>query len=166
MEQHQAIILFQEKQVRRIWHDETWYFSVVDVIEILTDSPNPRNYWNMLKKKENQLYMNCVQLKLPSTDGKKYATDCANTEGLLRIIMSIPSPKTEPLKLWLAQVGREHIEEITDPELGIERIRELYKAKGYTEEWITSRLKSISIRKQLTMNGKDAMSKKVKSTLF
>ena len=150
MEQNNSIILFQEKQVRRVWHNQKWYFSVVDVIEVLAESPNPRNYWNMLKRKENQLYMNCVQLKLQSSDGKKYATDCANTEGLLRIIMSIPSPKAEPFKLWLAQVGEERIQEIENPELGIERIRELYKAKGYSDEWITSRLKSIDIRKELT----------------
>ena len=150
MEQSKAIILFQEKQVRRVWHEEKWYFSVVDVIEILTDSPNPRVYWGVLKKREIQLFTNCKQLKLTSTDGKKYATDCANTEGLLRIIMSIPSPKAEPFKLWLAQVGEERIQEIENPELGIERIRELYKAKGYTDEWIASRLKSIDIRKELT----------------
>lgn len=150
MEQNKAIVLFQEKQVRRIWHNEKWYFSVVDVIEVLTDSPNPRVYWGVLKGRESQLFTNCKQLKLASTDGKKYATDCANTEGLLRIIMSIPSPKAEPFKLWLAQVGEERIQEIENPELGIERIRELYKAKGYTDEWIASRLKSIDIRKELT----------------
>lgn len=150
MEQNKTIALFQEKQVRRVWHDEMWYFSIVDVIEVLTDSPKPRVYWGVLKKREPQLFTNCKQLKLVSADGKKYATDCANTEGLLRIIMSVPSFKAEPFKLWLAQVGREHIEEIENPELGIERIRELYKAKGYPDEWITRRLKSIEIRKELT----------------
>lgn len=150
MEQNKTIALFQEKQVRRVWHDEMWYFSIVDVIEVLTDSPKPRVYWGVLKKREPQLFTNCKQLKLVSADGKKYATDCANTEGLLRIIMSVPSFKAEPFKLWLAQVGREHIEEIQNPELGIERIRELYKAKGYPDEWITRRLKSIEIRKELT----------------
>lgn len=150
MEQNKTIAFFQEKQVRRVWHDEMWYFSIVDVIEVLTDSPKPRVYWGVLKKREPQLFTNCKQLKLVSADGKKYATDCANTEGLLRIIMSVPSFKAEPFKLWLAQVGREHIEEIQNPELGIERIRELYKAKGYPDEWITRRLKSIEIRKELT----------------
>jgi DNA-damage-inducible protein D len=150
MEQNDKLVLFQEKQVRRIWHDEQWYFSVVDVIGVLTNSPIPRNYWNILKKREPQLHTVCMQLKLMSGDGKNYKTDCANTEGVLRIVMSIPSPKAEPFKLWLAQVGKEHLEEIENPELAIERIRELYKAKGYTEEWIDNRLKSISIRKELT----------------
>lgn len=103
MELENKIVLFQEKQIRRTWYNSEWYFSVVDVVEVLTGSPNPRNYWSMLKKREPQLYTICVQLKLESADGKKYATDCASTESLLRIIMAVPSPKAEPLKLWLAQ---------------------------------------------------------------
>ncbi len=150
MERNKAIVLFQEKQVRRVWHHDKWFFSVIDVIEVLTDSTQPQTYWGMLKKRENQLITICEKLKFLAPDGKMRPTDCANTEGLLRIIMSIPSPKAEPFKLWLAQVGEERIQEIENPELGIERIRELYKAKGYTDEWIASRLKSIDIRKELT----------------
>ncbi len=154
MEQTATIILFQEKQVRRLWHNEGWYFSIVDVIEILTDSPIPRTYWSKLKtnllKESGETYRNWVQLKMMAADNKERLTDCANREALLRIIMSIASPKAEPFKLWLAQVGEERMQEIENPELGIERIRELYKAKGYTTEWIDTRLKSIDIRKQLT----------------
>jgi DNA-damage-inducible protein D len=155
MEQANRLILFQEKQIRRIWHNEEWYFSAIDVIEVLSESPNPRNYWNMLKKREPQLYTVCVQLKLAASDGKKYTTDCANTESLFRIIMSVPSPKAEPFKLWLAQVGKERIDEIENPELAAERARDLYKAKGYPDEWIDMRLKSIDVRQQLTSEWKD-----------
>lgn len=147
------IVLFQEKQVRRTWHNEEWYFSIIDVIEILTDSPIPRTYWSKLKakiKKESQLNPNWVQLKMTAADGKSYKTDAANTEGMFRIIMSVPSPKAEPFKLWLAQVGKERIEEIENPELGFERLKNIYKAKGYSDEWIEVRLKSIDIRKKLT----------------
>ncbi len=150
MEQNNKIVLFQEKQIRRVWHEEQWFFSVIDVIAVLTESVEPRNYWATLKKREPQLLTVCQQLKMTATDGRQRLTDCTNTEGMLRIIMSIPSPKAEPFKLWLAQVGRDRMEEIENPELGIERIRELYKAKGYTAEWIDTRLKSIDIRKQLT----------------
>ena len=125
-------------------------FSVVDVIEILTDSPNPRVYWGVLKKREFQLFTVCKQLKLKSKDGKSYNTDCANTEGILRIVMSVPSPKAEPLKLWLAQVGSERIQETENPELGYERMTEIYRAKGYPEQWIKERMQSIDIRKKLT----------------
>ncbi len=150
MDGNAHLILFQEKEIRRIWHAEAWFFSVVDVVQTLTYSPNPRNYWNMLKKREPQLYTVCVQLKMPSADGKKYATDCANTEGLLRIIMAIPSPNAEPFKLWLARVGQERIDEIENPELAARRARDLYKLKGYPDDWIESRLKSIDMRQQLT----------------
>jgi DNA-damage-inducible protein D len=143
------ITIFQEK-IRRQIHNGEMFFSVVDIIGILTDSINPRNYWTVLKKREPQLVTVCHQLKLTSADGKSYKTDCANTEGVLRIIMSVPSPKAEPFKLWLAQVGKERIEETIDPEIGFERLKELYKAKGYPDEWIETRLKSIDIRKQLT----------------
>jgi DNA-damage-inducible protein D len=150
------IILFQEKSIRRQLVDDVWFFNVVDVIETLTDSPEPRKYWSRLKKKmtnvEGIFEMSPIwrQLKFEGSDGKNYQMDAAETEGLLRIIMSVPSPKAEPFKLWLAQVGREHIEEIENPELAIDRARELYKAKGYSEEWIATRLKSIEIRQQLT----------------
>jgi prophage antirepressor-like protein len=150
MESQNMLAPFEGKQIRKILHDEEWYFSVVDIIEVLTDSPIPRNYWNLLKKREPQLHTICMQLKLESKDGKKYNTDCANTEGVLRIAMSVPSPKAEPLKLWLAQVGKEKIEETENPELGFERLTELYRAKGHTEEWIKNRLQSITTRKQLT----------------
>ena len=151
------IQIFEDKRIRTAWNEETeeWYFSVVDVIGVLTDSPNPRKYWSVLKtrlKKEgNESATNCSQLKLKShTDGKAYKTDVADTEQLLRIIQSIPSPKAEPFKLWLAQVGRERIEETIDPELTIERALETYLKKGYTREWINQRLQAIQVRKELT----------------
>jgi DNA-damage-inducible protein D len=150
------IILFQEKSIRRQLVDDVWFFNLVDVIETLTDSPQPRVYWSKLRKKltdtegVGQLFPIWKQLKFEGSDGKNYQMDAADTEGLLRIIMSVPSPKAEPFKLWLAQVGREHIEEIENPELAIDRARELYKAKGYSDEWIATRLKSIEIRQQLT----------------
>ncbi|MBR6633185.1 MAG: Bro-N domain-containing protein [Clostridia bacterium] len=156
------IQVFEDKRIRTLWNEETeeWYFSVVDVIGVLTDSPNPRKYWSVLKtrlKKEgNESATNCSQLKLKShTDGKSYKTDVADTEQLLRIIQSIPSPKAEPFKLWLAQVGRERIEETIDPELTIERALETYLKKGYTREWINQRLQAIQVRKELT-DGWDA----------
>ena len=151
------IQIFEDKKIRTAWNEETeeWYFSVVDVIGVLTDSPNPRKYWSVLKtrlKKEgNESATNCSQLKLKAhTDGKSYKTDVADTEQLLRIIQSIPSPKAEPFKLWLAQVGRERIEETIDPELTIERALETYLKKGYTREWINQRLQAIQVRKELT----------------
>jgi DNA-damage-inducible protein D len=115
------LIPFEGKEVRKTWHNDEWYFSVVDVIEILTDSTKPSNYWNMLKKRENQLYTICVKLKLKGLDGKTYPSDCANTESIFRIIMSVPSPKAEPLKLWLAEQGKRTIEEANDPELMTQR---------------------------------------------
>ena len=156
MTQKESIRLFEERKVRAIWDDEQeeWYFSIVDVISILTDSPNPRKYWSVLKtrlKREgSELTTNCSQLKMRSADGKRYNTDVADTEQLLRIIQSIPSPKAEPFKLWLAQVGRERIEETIDPELTIERALETYLKKGYTREWINQRLQAIQVRKELT----------------
>ena len=138
------IILFQEKSIRRQLVDGVWFFNLVDVIETLTDSPEPRKYWSRLKKKmtttEGILQLSPIwrQLTFEAVNGKKYQMDAAHTEGLLRIIMSVPSPKAEPFKLWLAQVGREHIEEIENPELAVDRARELYKAKGYRDEWIAT----------------------------
>ena len=154
MEQNK-VILFQEKNIRRVWHNEQWFFSIIDVVGILTDSADAQRYWSVLKsrlKKQEGFDVTtiCSKLKMVGLDGKNYPTDCSNTEGLLRLIMSVPSPKAEPFKLWLAQVGQERIEEIQNPELAIERVRALYRAKGYPEEWITTRLKSIDIRKQLT----------------
>jgi DNA-damage-inducible protein D len=149
------IVLFQEKQIRRIYHNEEWWFSIIDVIEVLTGTDRARKYWSDLKKKLvvegfNELSEKIGQLKMEATDGKMRVTDAASTEGILRIILSIPSPKAEPFKLWLAQVGKERIEEIENPEMGFQRLKEIYQAKGYSEDWIEMRLKSIDIRKQLT----------------
>ena len=151
-----AIKLFHEQRIRSLWDDkiEKWYFSIVDVIGILTGSKNPNNYWkvlkNRLKKEGSELVTNCNQLKMQSSDGKYYRTDVADTEQLFRLIQSIPSPKAEPFKLWLAKVGRERVDEIEDPEIGIDRLMETYLRKGYSREWINQRLKSIEIRKELT----------------
>ena len=151
-----AIKLFEEKQVRSVWdaEQEKWYISIVDVVGILTDSPNPNNYWkvlkNRLKKEGSQLVTNCNQLKMQSTDGKYYKTDVADTEQLFRLIQSIPSPKAEPFKLWLAKVAAERLDEMQDPELSIDRALENYMNLGYSENWINQRLKSIEIRKELT----------------
>ena len=156
MTKETAIKLFEAKQVRTQWdaEREQWYFSVVDVIAILTDSPNPRNYWKVLKhrlsKEGNESVTNCNQLKMQSADGKFYKTDVADTEQLLRLIQSVPSPKAEPFKLWLARVGYERIEETEDPEKAFDRAMETYLKKGYSPEWINQRLKSIEVRKELT----------------
>lgn len=149
------IKLFQNKKIRSSWNDEEeqWYFSVVDVVEALTDSPNPRQYWRKMKDrdlKEYETYPFWVQLKLTALDGKKRITDCANVKGLFRIIQSIPSPKAEPFKQWLAQVGYERIQEIENPELAQERMKELYEKKGYPKDWIDKRLRGIAIRQNLT----------------
>lgn len=156
MLKQEAIKLFDDKTVRTIWNQdhEKWYFSIVDVIQILTESPNPRKYWSVLKtrlKKEgSEMATNCSQLKMPSVDGKYYKTDVADTEQLFRLIQSIPSPKAEPFKLWLAQVAAERLDEMQDPELTIDRALEDYVRLGYSESWINQRLKSIEIRKELT----------------
>jgi DNA-damage-inducible protein D len=144
------LMAFEGKEIRKIWHNEEWYFSVIDVIGILTDSPQPSRYWNAIKKKEIEVFAFCEKLKLKGQDGKMYATDCANTEGVFRILMSVPSPKAEPLKLWLASLGKQAIEETENPELGFERMTALYKAKGYSDEWIKNRMQSIESRKLLT----------------
>ncbi len=151
------IKLFQDNKVRAVWNadEEDWYFSVVDVIGILTGSMSPRRYWSDLKRKlqkesGSELYEKIVQLKLNSEDGKMRLTDTANTKNLLRIIQSIPSPKAEPFKMWLAQVGSERLDEIADPEKAINRAVETYRKKGYSEEWINQRLKTIEMRKELT----------------
>ena len=151
-----AIKLFEDKKIRAEWDadKEKWFFSIVDVIEVLTESSNPRRYWSDLKIKLKdegfEMYEKIVQLKLISSDGKKYDTDCADTELLLRLIKSIPSKKAEPFKMWLAMVGRERIDETQDPELAIDRALKTYLQKGYSKEWINQRLKSIEIRKELT----------------
>ena len=156
------IKLFESKHIRTEWNEsaQKWYFAIIDVVEILTESNNPRRYWSDLKRKLNsegfsQLYEIIVQLKMVSSDGKKYTTDCADAKGLLRIIQSIPSPKAEPFKQWLAQVGSDRLDEIENPELATQRTRELYKAKGYPDDWIEKRMRSIAIREELTEEWKN-----------
>ena len=147
---------FENSSIRTAWNEqeEEWYFSVVDVVGVLTESENPNSYWkvlkNRLKKEGSQLVTNCNQLKMQSSDGKFYKTDCMNTEQLLRLVQSIPSKKAEPFKIWLAQVGRERIEETIDPEQTIDRALETYAKKGYSREWINQRLQAIQVRKELT----------------
>ena len=150
------IKLFESKGIRSIW-DETeqkWYFSVIDVVSALTDSPDPKDYWYRIKKREKiqgiELSTICRQLKLEAADGKKYLTDCSHAEGILRIIQSIPSPKAEPFKLWLARVGYERLEEIENPELSMERMKTLYEKKGYPKEWVDKRMRGIAVRQDLT----------------
>ena len=156
MEQHDKIQLFEERRIRTAWDEEKeeWFFSVVDVVAVLTDSRDPAAYWRKLKQRMreegNETVTNCHGLKMTAADGKKRLTDVADTEQLLRIIQSIPSPKAEPFKMWLAQVGRDRIEETIDPELTIDRALETYHRKGYTREWINQRLQAIQVRKELT----------------
>ena len=150
------IKLFENKKIRTEWdaEKEDWYFSVVDICEVLSGSPNPRNYWNMLKSRlkdeGSELYTNCVQLKMKANDGKMRETDVLDTKGILRLVQSIPSPKAEPFKIWLATVGAERLDEIADPEKAILRGAEFYRKKGYTEGWISQRLQTIEMRKELT----------------
>jgi DNA-damage-inducible protein D len=160
MQPDTKIAIFKGRKIRKQLHQNEWWFSVVDVIEALTDSPNPRDYWYKMKIREKdesgvQLSTNCRQLKLESSDGKKYETDCADTEGMLRIVQSIPSPKAEPLKRWLAKTGYERIQEIENPELATKRTRMFYKLKGYSDEWIEKRMRGIAIREELTDEWKD-----------
>jgi hypothetical protein len=149
------IALFKGKEIRRTLYQNEWWFSVVDVVEVLTDSSQPSKYWTAMKARVNnedgfQLSTICRQLKLESSDMKKYETDCANTEGLFRLIQSIPSPKAEPFKRWLAKVGYERVQEIENPELATKRTRMLYKIKGYSDDWIEKRMRGITIREELT----------------
>lgn len=159
-EQPNQIALFRGKEIRRIIRDNEWCFSVVDIVAVLTDSKNPAVYWRVLKKRlldegSDQTVTNCNALKMPAADGKMRLTDVADTETMLRIIQSIPSPRAEPFKLWLAKVGYERIQEIEDPELATKRTRVLYKAKGYPDDWIEKRIRSIAIREELTDEWKD-----------
>ena len=161
MTKKEAIKIFEEKKVRTVWDDETeeWFFSVVDVVAILTDSPNPSNYWKVLKhrlrKEGNESVTNCNQLKLKASDGKYYNTDVVDIEGMFRIIESIPSKNAEPIKQWLAKLGSERIDETFDPSLAAQRSIDLYRAKGYDEKWIAKRIKGVQDRKQLTDVWKD-----------
>lgn len=156
--QQSKLILFQSKKIRRIWHNVEWFYSVVDIIEALTDSPTPRQYWGKVKQREFldlQLSPIWVQLKLESADGKKYDTDCVNTKDALRLIQSIPSKKVEPFKMWLAEVGKERLDEIENPELAQERMKVIYEQKGYSKDWIDKRLRGMAIRQNLTDEWKD-----------
>jgi DNA-damage-inducible protein D len=147
------LVIFQSKNIRRVWHENEWFYSVVDIVEALTDSPNPRQYWGKVKAREFdklQLYPIWVRLKLIANDGKLRQTDCVNTKGAFRLIQSIPSKKAEPFKLWLAQVGQERLDEIENPELAQKRMKEIYEKKGYPKDWIDKRLRGIAIRQNLT----------------
>lgn len=148
------IVVFNDKKIRRVWHSGDWFYSVVDVVGVLSESEDPRNYWKVLKHRLNQdgseVVTKCNQLKLISSDGKKYLTDCANKETIFRIIQSIPSKKAEPFKLWLAKVGSERIDEIENPELAQDRMKEIYEKKGYSKQWIDKRLRGIAVRQDLT----------------
>jgi hypothetical protein len=148
------IALFNDKQIRKIWFNDEWYFSVIDVCSVLVDSADSGAYWRKLKQRliaeKSEVVTFCHALKMVSIDGKKYKTDCANTESMLRIIQSIPSPKAEPFKLWLAKIGRERIAEIENPELGMDRVKAIYEKKGYDKSWIDKRMRGISVRHSLT----------------
>ena len=150
MDSKEALVVFEGTKIRRIWHDDQWFFSVVDLVAVLTDSANPNNYWKVLKHRDPQLVTICNQLKLLSSDGKYYNTDCVNTRNAFRLIQSIPSKKAEPFKQWLAKVGYERVQEIENPELAQERMKQLYEQKGYSQEWIEKRVRSIAIRQELT----------------
>ncbi|MBI2147763.1 Bro-N domain-containing protein [Candidatus Woesearchaeota archaeon] len=154
MDKPQVLVVFQDKKIRRIWFNEEWWFSVVDVIEALTDSDRARKYWSDLKVKLAEegfeLSEKIGQLKLPASDGKFYETDCATTKNMFRIIQSVPSPKAEPLKQWLSQVGYDRVQEIQNPELAQARMKEVYRMKGYSDEWIEKRVRGIVVRQELT----------------
>ena len=152
------IVVFQDKQIRRVWVDDDWYFSIVDIVGVLTGSPEPRKYWNKVKTREfTDLQLSPIwrQLKLPAADGKQYRTDCATTQAMFRIIQSIPSPKAEPFKQWLAQVGYERVQEIENPELAQERMKAIYEAKGYPKDWIDTPPPPPAIRQNLTDEWKE-----------
>ncbi|MEK6961301.1 MAG: Bro-N domain-containing protein [Nanoarchaeota archaeon] len=159
VDQETALVVFQDNKIRRIWHEGQWKFSVVDIIAVLTESTDPRNYWKVLKYRLNQegseVVTKCNQLKLPASDGKSYETDCANTETIFRLIQSVPSSKAEPFKQWLAKVGYERVQEIENPELAQDRMKSLYEQKGYSKDWIEKRLRGIAIRQELTGEWKD-----------
>ncbi|MBI2647279.1 Bro-N domain-containing protein, partial [Candidatus Woesearchaeota archaeon] len=155
MNEENALVVFQGKQIRRTWHNNEWYFSVVDVVGVLTESEDSRNYWKVLKHRliregANEAVTNCNQLKLPAEDGRLRETDCANTQTMFRLVQSIPSPKAEPFKLWLAKVGYERVKEIENPELSQKRMRGIYRQKGYSDDWIEKRVRGIAIRDELT----------------
>src|SRR3989338_2943336 len=153
MGQEQALVVFADTKIRKIWFNEEWFYSVVDIVEVLSESPTPRQYWGKVKDREFvQLELSpiWVQLKLPSSDGKSYETDCVNTKNAFRLVQSIPSKKAEPFKMWLAQLAKERIEEIENPELAQDRVKEYYELKGYPKEWIDKRLRGIETKRDLT----------------
>ena len=154
MEKENKLIVFENKNIRVAWHKKDWFYSVIDIVAILTGSPNPKSYWTTLKQRlkveGNEVVTICDQLKMPSADGKLRLTDCANTKGIFRIIQSIPSKKAEPFKLWLAQAGQDRIDEIENPELAQNRVKQYYEMKGYPKDWIDKRLRGIAIRQELT----------------
>ncbi len=153
MDQEQALVVFQDTKIRRIWFNDEWFYSVVDIVEVLSDSPTPRQYWGKVKDREFiqlQLSPIWVRLKIPAEDGKLRYTDCVNTQNAFRLIQSIPSKKAEPFKMWLAQLAKERIEEIENPEIAQDRVKEYYELKGYPKEWIDKRLRGIAIRQELT----------------
>ena len=149
-EAQKGLIVFQDRSIRRLWHDDQWFYSVVDIVAVLSESDNPTTYWRVLKHREPQLVTICNGLKMPAEDGKLRYTDCVNTKNAFRLIQSIPSKKAEPFKMWLAQVGKERIEEIENPELAQDRVKEYYELKGYPKDWIDKRLRGIAIRQDLT----------------
>lgn len=150
MTKEKSLIVFQDKKIRRVWHDEEWYFSVSDIIAVLTDSKDELAYWRKLKEREPQLVTICHGLKMPAKDGKLRYTDGVNTKNAFRLVQSIPSKKAEPFKMWLAEVGKERIEEIENPELAQDRVKEYYELKGYPKDWIDKRLRGIAVRQELT----------------
>lgn len=164
------IALFEGREIRKVWYKEKLHFSIVDVVAILSDSNNPRKYWNKLKERlkgeGSELVTKCHQLKLAASDGKYYLTDAGDRETILRLIQSIPSPNAEPFKLWLAMVGNERLEEIQDPELAIDRAKNIYERKGYPKEWIDKRMRGINVRHSLTDEWKDRGIKSVVTSLF
>jgi len=149
-ETQKGLIVFQDRKIRRLWHDNQWFYSIVDIVAVLSESDNPTTYWRVLKHREPQLVTICNGLKMPAEDGKLRYTDCVNTKNAFRLIQSIPSKKAEPFKMWLAQVGKERIEEIENPELAQDRVKEYYELKGYPKDWIDKRLRGITIRQDLT----------------
>jgi DNA-damage-inducible protein D len=155
MDKDKALVVFQDKKIRRIWKNNEWFYSVVDIVEVLSESPAPRQYWGVLKSRETQLLTICLQFKLPAEDGKMRFTDCVNTKNAFRLIQSIPSKKAEPFKQWLAQLAKERIEEIENPELAQDRVKQYYELKGYPKDWIEKRLRGIAIRQELTDEWKD-----------
>ena len=158
MDKDKSLVVFQDRKIRRIWYHREWFYSVVDIVEVLTDSPTPRQYWGKVKDREFialELSPIWVQLKLPAEDGKRRFTDCINTKNAFRLIQSIPSKKAEPFKQWLAQLAQERIEEIENPELAQDRVKEYYELKGYPKDWVDKRLRGIAIRQELTDEWKD-----------